>query len=176
MIVNIGNDFSFIFFWIHLILHNFFCCKENASFTRFTYHMVKFLLLFVCHSLIFHYSHRVLLYITYIVHVVFVFISQYVVVFVVIFFSSIHLRLPTLSNITILFSLLRRVFTLIFAFSRFFCLCYLLQAAPEWLKNYLKSFSDSYKSDGWYVVDVGIFRFIHIHKIIKQCAAHTKAL
>lgn len=107
--------------------------------------MVKFLLLFVYHSIVFYYSHRVLLYITYIVHVVFVFISQYVVVFVVIFFFY-PFEFTHPSDNTILFLLLRRVFTLIFAFSRFFCLCYLLQAAPEWLKNYLKSFSDSYKS------------------------------
>lgn len=46
--------------------------------------------------------------------------------------------------------------------------CYLLQAAPQWLKNYLKSFCDSYKSARGYtltLVFLALHDFVHVaHK------------
>lgn len=54
---------------------------------------------------------------------------------------------------------------------------YLLQAAPEWLKNYSKSSSDSYESSRGYVCVciVGLF-LDHTHTTMENGAAHKSSI
>lgn len=132
------TKFIFILTW-------WFLFQENYNLTC---HMVVLLLLFQQLK----YSVRACMHCTWCIHMSF--ISNFS-------FDSNHSKAM----------LLRRCIYTDFLFSFFFgsafstpLLCYLLQAAPEWLKNYLKSFSLWFLWIGarLYVDVEVIFRIIHI--------------